>query len=187
MTKFGRVIVSPGQETGVTNMLFSKTSLHDYEKLCSLDCQDIEERRDDSNYVYEEFQKQLGRGPGGFHETNLIWKDDHSPLKNNKSNSLGRLSSLVKNLTHGNQLERYITLCNIKLKKAGIAEKLDEVCEQDIAEGENVFHLPHKPVIEESAKTTKLRIVCDASSKPTKNCACLNDCLETGPPLQNSM
>ena len=35
LTKFGWVIVSPGQETGVTNILFSKTSSHDYEKLCS--------------------------------------------------------------------------------------------------------------------------------------------------------
>ena len=52
LTKFGWVIVSSGKETGVTNMLFSKTSLHDYEKLFSLDCLDIEERRDDSNYVY---------------------------------------------------------------------------------------------------------------------------------------
>ena len=72
MTKFRWVIVSPGQETGITNMLFSKTSLRDYEKLCSLDCLRIEERRDDSNYVYDEFQNQLGRGPGGFYETNLI-------------------------------------------------------------------------------------------------------------------
>ena len=72
LTKFGWVIASPGEETGVTNMLFSKTLLHDYEKLCSLDCVGTEDRRDDSNYVYEEFQKQLGRGPGGIYETNLI-------------------------------------------------------------------------------------------------------------------
>ena len=107
LTKVGWVIVSPGQETGITNMLFSKTFLHDYQKLCSLDCLDIEERRDDSNYVYEGFQKQLGCGPGGFYETNLIWKDNPPPLKSNKSNSLGRLSNLVKILTHRNQLEKY--------------------------------------------------------------------------------
>ena len=41
--------------------------------------------------------------------------------------------------------------------------------------------------IRESAKTTKLRIVYDAYSKSTKSSASLNDCLETGPPLQNSM
>ena len=38
LTKFGWIIVSPEEETGVTNMLFSTTSLHDYEKICSLDC-----------------------------------------------------------------------------------------------------------------------------------------------------
>ena len=37
-TKFGWVIVSLGQKTGITNMLFSKTSLHDNDQLCSLDC-----------------------------------------------------------------------------------------------------------------------------------------------------
>ena len=45
LTKFEWVIVFHGQETGVTNMLFSKTSLHDYEKLCNLDCLGSEERR----------------------------------------------------------------------------------------------------------------------------------------------
>ena len=60
LTKFWPVIVSPGQKSRVTNKLFSKTSLHDYEKFCSLDCLGIEEKSDDSNYVYKEFQKQLG-------------------------------------------------------------------------------------------------------------------------------
>ena len=47
LTKFGCVIFFAGQETRVTNMLFSKNSLHYYEKLCSLDCLGTEERRDD--------------------------------------------------------------------------------------------------------------------------------------------
>ena len=51
LTKFVWVIVFPGQETRVTNMLFFKTSLHDYEKLFSLDFLGIEEKRDDSNHV----------------------------------------------------------------------------------------------------------------------------------------
>ena len=50
-----------------------------------------------------------------------------------------------------------------------------------------MFYLPHRPVIRELAETTKLRIVYDASSKPTKISASLNGCLETGPSLQNSL
>ena len=129
--KFVWVIVSPGQEIGVTNILLSKTSLHDHKKLCSLDCPDIEEC--------------------------LRW-----------------ISKIISNIIQDQT-------------KEGIVEKVDEVCEQEITEGEKVFYLPHRPVIRESAEPTKIRIVYDASSKPTKNSACLNDYLETAPPLQNSM
>ena len=146
----------------------------------------IEERRDDTNYVYEEFQKQLECGPGGFYETNLIWRDNHSPLKNRKSNSLGRLSSLVKNLTHWNQLERYDNIIQDQIIES-IVEKVDEICEHEITVGEKVFYFPQRPVIRKSAETTRLSIVCDASSKPTKLSASLNDCLGTAPALQNSM
>ena len=50
-----------------------------------------------------------------------------------------------------------------------------------------MFYLPHRTVIKESAKTAKIRVVYDAFSKPTKNSLSLNDCLEAGLPLQNSM
>ena len=64
-------------------------------------------------------------GPEGFYETNLIWKDN-PPLKNNKYNTLGRLSSVVKNVTHRNQLERYDYIIQDQIKE-GIVEKGDEV------------------------------------------------------------
>ena len=47
------------------------------------------------------------------------------------------------------------------------------------------FYLPHKPVIRESAQTTKIRIVFDTSPKTSSSAASMNDCLETGPPTQN--
>ena len=62
----------------------------------------------------------------GLYETNLIWKDNPPPLKNSKSNSLGRPNSLVKNLTHRNQLERYDNIIQYQIKE-GIVEKVDEV------------------------------------------------------------
>ena len=142
MTKFRWVIGSPGQEPRIRNMLFSKSSLHDYEKLCSLDCLGVEERRDDTNYVFREFQKYIGRGPEGPYETSWIWKDKYPPLKNSKSNILGRLSSIVENLTHRDELERYNNIIRDQVKEA-IVEKVDEGCEQEIAEGKKLFYLFH--------------------------------------------
>ena len=71
----------------------------------------------------------MGCGPGGSHETNLIWKNNRPPLKNNKFNSLGRLSSLVKRYKYRNQLERYDNIIQDEVKE-GIVEKVDKVCEQ---------------------------------------------------------
>ena len=45
----------------------------------------------------------------------------------------------------------------------------------------------HRPVIRESAETIKIRIVYDASAKACQTSTNLNECLETGPPLQNQL
>ena len=49
------------------------------------------------------------------------------------------------------------------------------------------FYIPHKYVIQESAQTTKMRIVYNASARATPEAPSLNDCLYTGPPLQNKI
>ena len=62
LTKLGWAVISPGQETSVTKMLFSKTSVHDYENLCNLDAigaKDEHTKRDGK--IYYKFQKQLGK------------------------------------------------------------------------------------------------------------------------------
>ena len=85
----------PGKENASTNILFTKTSLHDYENLCSLECFGIEEKHEKTNvFVYGEFRKQLGRDSFGNYETNLIWKENHPPLRSNEANSFGRLHTL---------------------------------------------------------------------------------------------
>ena len=164
--------------------MFSKTSLHDYENLCSLDCLGIEEKHEKNNeFVYGEFRKQLGRDSFGNHKTNLIWKENHPPLRSNEVNSLGRLHSLTKNLIRSNKLGEYDKIIQEQINE-GIIEKISKT---KTSEKGKEFYLPHRPVFRESTETTKIRILYDASAKPNKDSVSLNECLETGPPLQNSL
>ena len=78
LTKIGWVVISPGQENTVINMLYSKTTVHDYKNLCSLNILGIEKNHKKGNKaVHVEFQKQLGWPLEGWCETNLLWKDGH--------------------------------------------------------------------------------------------------------------
>ena len=184
LTKLGWVVVSPGNSSEVTNLLFSKTSLHDYENLCSLDYLGIEENHVKSDdLIYDKFRKQLGRNSKGYYETNLIWKEGHSLLSGNKYGNIGRLNNLVKNLRRTNKLEVYDSI--IQEQRANEIIKKVEVEEENETVSERVFYLPHIPVIRGSAETTKIRIVYDASTKACQTSTSLSECLETGPPLQN--
>ncbi|XP_068671125.1 uncharacterized protein [Montipora foliosa] len=49
------------------------------------------------------------------------------------------------------------------------------------------FYIPHKAVIRETAETTKMLIVYDASARATPESPSLNECLYPGPPLQNKL
>jgi hypothetical protein len=75
--------------------------------------------------------------------------------------------------------------------------KYDEIIRDQIDQGivekvtpssvlaNNEFYIPHKPVVRETAESSKVRVVYDASAKAYEEAPSLNDCLETGPPLQN--
>ena len=95
--------------------------------------------------------------------------------------SLRRLGNLGKKLQREpNLLARYDDVILIQDQLAtGIVERgTSEPVGRE-------FYKPHKPVIRESAKSTKLRIVYDASAKANEKSPSLTDCLETGPSLQN--
>ena len=59
----------------------------------------------------------------------------------------------------------------------GIVKRVPE-----IETPEKIHYLPHHAVIQK-AKTTKLRVVYDASSKEGEKGVSLNDCLHVGPAL----
>ena len=98
-------------------------------------------------------------------------------------NSLGRLHSIAKKLIRSNKLGEYGKIIQ-EQRNEGIIEKVGET---KTSEKGKEFYLPHRTVIRESTKTTKIRIVYNVSVKPNKDSVSLNECLETGPPLQNSL
>ena len=59
---------------------------------------------------------------------------------------------------------------------------LEEVLETPT--GEVIHYIPHQPVIQDQAESTKMRKVYDCSAKTHCQVPSLNDCLEVGPPLQ---
>ena len=65
--------------------------------------------------------------------------------------------------------------------REGIVQKA-----QMLAKGRE-FYIPHKAVTRESAETTKMRIVYDASTRANDTAPSLNECLDAEPPLQNQL
>ncbi len=71
------------------------------------------------------------------------------------------------------------------LRALGVLQGVDEQVEEE-SKGKE-FYIPHKPVVHETAESTKTGIVHDASACPNERSPSLNECLEPGPALQNQL
>ena len=181
LTKFGWTILSPGLESNLTKSMIAKTSIEDYKRLCDLDVLGLAEKTGVEDTVYQDFKEQLTQTPDGWYETGLLWKPNTDSLPNNKAGSLARLGKLVQKLERKPELfQQYRDIINDQ-KDQGTVEKASED-----PQGRE-FYLPHKPVVKESAESTKVRVVYDASARASDDSLSLNDCLETGPPLQRNL
>ena len=182
LTRFGWTMMSPGKELDLTNMFLTQAASCDYEKLCRLDVLGLEDTNvEDKGIVYEEFKEQLKRSPEGWYEVGFPWKGNHPPLLNNEAGSFKRLNALNKRLEkQPGMLEQYDSVIQDQLAQ-GIVERVESE-----AEGRE-FCIPHKPVIWETAESTKLHVVYDASARPSERVPSLNECLEIGPPTQNQL
>eukprot|EP00794_Sanderia_malayensis_P020984 gene20984-biopygen15490 len=178
-TKFGWVIMSPGQEDENSSaLMYTRTANEDYMELCRLDVLGIEDKPEgDQSVVYKEFTEQLHQRPDGRYETSLPWKPGHPKLPSNRAVAEARFNPLMRRLEkQPEMLKAYDNIIQTQLNE-GIVEKA-----QSIVEGPE-HYIPHKPVVRENAESTKIRIVYNASAKKYKNSPSLNDCLEVGPPL----
>ena len=183
-TKMGWVMITPGRENDVVSTLYTQTSVSDYEKLCCTDVLCLEESHyNHDEFGFEKFKKQLNRSKEGWYETGLIWRENNIPLGNNKCGSLGRLKSLLKNL---DQKQEVREACDNFINDQLENNVIEQVTDTEINNSSKEFYMPHRAGIRESAESTKLRVVYDASGKSGSGFS-LNDCLEKGPPLQNKL
>ena len=103
------------------------------------------------------------------------------------------MNNLIRNLKRSKSLEAYDKVIPYgKVIQDSIGEGIvQRVTENetsvDTQKSEKVFYLPYRLVIRESAESTKLRIVYEVSVKASKSTVSLNESLETGPHLQNSL
>ena len=161
-------------------MFLTQTSTADYDNLCRLDVLGLADcATGDQDVVYSEFKEQLRRGEEGWYETSLPWKGNHPPLPSNEAGSLCRLTGLVKKLRSQGMIERYDQVIQDQIK-AGIVERVSRP-----PTGQHEFYIPHKAVVRDTAETTKLRVVYDASARAYSGAPSLDECLNPGPPLQN--
>ena len=127
--------------------------------------------------VYEEFQEQFTRSHEGWYQTGLPWKASHPPLQSNEVGSLKRLNSLTKRLEKNPELlEKYDNIIKEQLED-GVVERVTESAQA------KEFYLPHKPVVRESAESSKVRIVFDASARENESSPSLNTMSRNWPTL----
>ena len=179
-TRFGWTLMSPGEDGVGTLGCLAVNSTTDYDNLSALDVLGLADNAGKETNVLGEFKEQLVRSDEGWYETALPWKPNHPPLLSNRDGSLQRLHSLLRKLRRTNMLAEYDAVIRDQVE-AGVVEKApSEVVGKE-------FYLPHQAVVRENAETTKTRIVYDASARERENTPSLNDCLLTGPPLQNQL
>ena len=111
----------------------------------------------------------------GRYEVSLPWREYHDPLPDNYQLSRKRLYGLLRRLKQTPDILReYNAIIHDQLDK-GIVEVIKDPDNTP----ETIHYLPHHAVVRQDKRTTKVRVVYDASARSTG--PSLNDCLHTGP------
>ena len=167
-----------GEESKANQSYFTRTTSEDYEQLYSLDVLGVEEHKEfDQEEVKKEFLERIQRKKDGRYRVRMPWIEGRYPVSDNQIQSRARLNSLFRRMTpmvrgsYNKIIEEQLAM--------GIIEKVPGK-----PTGKRVFYMPHKPVVREGAASTKVKMVFDASSKPSKEAYSINECINPGPALR---
>ncbi|XP_068750875.1 uncharacterized protein [Montipora capricornis] len=133
----------------------------------------------------EESVRQFNEGlkfDGERYEVPLLWKSDAPPLKSNYLQAVKRLEGVERQLRrNAERANAYKDAINQYVEK-GFAVEVKEAADGN----EKIRYLPHHAVFREDKKTTKCRVVFDASASDEHEVS-LNDCILSGPALQPNL
>ena len=115
----------------------------------------------------------------GRYEVSLPFKEVHEVIPDNFLHCLQRLKAKLKPLTNSPEI---LTQYHVVMEDQLISVVIEPVDTEQAVEPGNVHYLPHREVVRMDRKTTKLRVVFDASSKCPGEIS-LNDALYSGPNL----
>lgn len=132
------------------------------------------------------------RTPEGRYIVHLPFKTNPPPLGASRAKAVSRFLQTERKLTANPTLRseyikcmnEYITLGH--MHKTTSPPDRNGLAATDNATAYTSFYLPHHAVVKEESTTTKVRVVFDASSKSI-NGKSLNECMLTGPVLQDNL
>ena len=157
---------------------FTQTTNEDYELLYRLDVLGVEDRRE---FVQEEimkgFEENIQHQDNGRYTVRVPWIEERVPQSSNEAKSRTRRKNLLSKMK-GDVRERYDAIVKEQLELWIIEEAPNN------PEGRRLFYMPHRPVIREGVVSTKIRMVFDASAKPSPEEYSINECMNPGPPTQ---
>ena len=157
---------------------FTQTTNEDYELLYRLDVLGVEDRREfDQEEVMKEFVENIQHQTDGRYKPRVPWIEERVPQSSNEAQSRARLKSLLSKMKEDVR-EKYDAIVKEQLE-LGIIEEAPEK-----PMGKRLFYMPHRPSIREGAVSTKIRVVFDASAKPSPEEYPINECMNPGPPTQ---
>ena len=136
-----------GEESKANQSYFTKTTSEDYEQLYSLDVLGVEDCKEFyQEEVKKEFLESIQRKKDGRYRVCIPWIEGRYPMSNNQIQSRARLSSLFRRGSYNKIIEEQLAARIIEKVPGKSTEK-------------RVFCTFHKPVVRESATSTKMRMV----------------------------